>query len=50
MVSNDNVSTFIKELVLEPEEPIEFEAGAYIQIDVPEYELTFKDSTLTANM
>lgn len=43
VVSNDNVSTFIKELVLEPEEPIAFEAGAYIQIDVPEYELTFKD-------
>ncbi len=43
VVSNDNVSTFIKELVLEPEESIEFEAGAYIQIDVPEYELTFKD-------
>jgi Na+-transporting NADH:ubiquinone oxidoreductase subunit F len=43
VISNDNVSTFIKELVLEPEEPIEFEAGAYIQIDVPEYELTFKD-------
>jgi Na+-transporting NADH:ubiquinone oxidoreductase subunit F len=43
VVSNDNVSTFIKELVLEPEEPIEFEAGAYVQIDVPEYELTFKD-------
>ncbi|EMS77382.1 NADH:ubiquinone reductase (Na(+)-transporting) subunit F [Desulfotignum phosphitoxidans] len=43
VVSNDNVSTFIKELVLEPEEPIEFEAGAYIQLDVPEYELTFKD-------
>ncbi|MCA1794845.1 MAG: NADH:ubiquinone reductase (Na(+)-transporting) subunit F [Desulfotignum sp.] len=41
--SNDNVSTFIKELVLETEEPIEFEAGSYIQIDVPEYELTFKD-------
>lgn len=43
VVANDNVSTFIKELVLEPEEPIEFDAGAYIQIDVPEYELTFKD-------
>ncbi|MEE4362886.1 MAG: NADH:ubiquinone reductase (Na(+)-transporting) subunit F [Desulfotignum sp.] len=43
VVSNDNVSTFIKELVIAPEEPIAFEAGAYIQIDVPEYELTFKD-------
>ncbi|MDZ7663826.1 MAG: NADH:ubiquinone reductase (Na(+)-transporting) subunit F [Desulfotignum sp.] len=43
VVSNDNVSTFIKELILEPEEFIEFEAGSYIQLDVPEYELTFKD-------
>lgn len=43
VVSNENVATFIKELVLKPEEPIQFEAGAYIQIDVPEYDLTFKD-------
>lgn len=43
VVSNENVATFIKELVLKPETPIEFEAGAYFQIDVPEYDLTFKD-------
>ena len=43
VVSNDNVATFIKELVLRPVEPMEFEAGAYIQIDVPEYDLNFKD-------
>ena len=43
VVSNKNVATFIKELVLKPETPMEFEAGAYIQIDVPEYILTFKD-------
>lgn len=43
VVSNDNVATFIKELVLEPEEPIDFKAGSYIQIDVPEYDLAFKD-------
>ena len=43
VVSNDNVATFIKELVLRPAEPIDFEAGAYIQIDVPEYDLNFKD-------
>lgn len=43
VVSNHNVSTFIKELTLKPEIPIDFEAGAYIQIDVPEYDLLFKD-------
>jgi len=43
VVSNHNVSTFIKELVLKPETPIDFKAGAYIQIDVPEYNLMFKD-------
>ncbi len=37
--SNRNVATFIKELVLElPEkEHLEFKAGGYIQIDIPEY-------------
>ncbi len=41
--SNQNVSTFIKELVIEldPGETLEFEAGAYIQIDIPEYEVVF---------
>ncbi len=43
VISNDNVSTFIKELVLKPETPIDFKAGAYLQIDVPEYDLAFKD-------
>jgi len=37
------VATFIKELVLKPATPVEFKAGAYFQIDVPEYDLTFKD-------
>ena len=44
--SNDNVATFIKELILElPEDdPIQFESGGYIQIDVPEYKgLEYKD-------
>ncbi|MCP4022636.1 MAG: NADH:ubiquinone reductase (Na(+)-transporting) subunit F, partial [Desulfobacteraceae bacterium] len=43
VVSNRNVASFIKELVIKPEEPVDFEAGAYVQIDVPEYDLTFKD-------
>jgi Na+-transporting NADH:ubiquinone oxidoreductase subunit F len=43
VVSNVNISTYIKELVLAPETPMTFRAGAYIQIDVPEYEVCFKD-------
>jgi len=43
VVSNNNVATFIKELVLKPEVPIDFKAGAYMQIDVPEYDIRFKD-------
>ncbi len=41
--SNRNVATFIKELVLELEEPIDFRAGGYIQIDIPPYRLSFRD-------
>ena len=44
--SNNNVATFIKELVLNlPEgENLNFQAGGYIQIDIPEYHnLTFSD-------
>ena len=44
--SNRNVATFIKELVFElPEqEKLEFRAGGYIQIDIPEYkEIRFSD-------
>lgn len=37
--SNDNVATFIKELVIEIQdgEELDFQAGGYIQIDIPEY-------------
>lgn len=50
VASNDNVSTFIKELVLqlEPGETLEFKAGAYVQIDVPEYEARFSDFDVAA--
>ncbi|MBU1170487.1 MAG: NADH:ubiquinone reductase (Na(+)-transporting) subunit F [Proteobacteria bacterium] len=45
VVSNNSVATFIKELVVELEGDDEMicEAGSYIQIDVPEYEIAFKD-------
>ena len=43
--SNDNVATFIKELVLElPEgENVDFRAGGYIQIECPPYEISYSD-------
>jgi len=43
--SNDNVATFIKELVLElPEgEDVPFRAGGYIQIECPPHEVAYKD-------
>ncbi|MFC1719656.1 NADH:ubiquinone reductase (Na(+)-transporting) subunit F [Pseudomonadota bacterium] len=43
--SNDNVATFIKELVLElpPGELIDFKAGGYIQIECPPHELRYSD-------
>ena len=43
--SNDNVATFIKELVLElPQgETLDFKAGGYIQIECPPHELKYAD-------
>ena len=43
--SNHGVATFIKEQVLElPEgQPLDFQAGGYIQIDIPPYELSYKE-------
>jgi Na+-transporting NADH:ubiquinone oxidoreductase subunit F len=45
VVSNHNVATFIKEFVVKlPEgETLNFLSGGYIQIDVPLYDMTFKD-------
>ena len=45
VVSNYNVSTFIKEFVVKlPEgESLDFQSGGYIQIDVPEVEVDFQE-------
>lgn len=47
--SNYNVSTFIKEFVMKlPEgETLDFEAGGYVQIDVPAIEVDFKTMDIT---
>jgi Na+-transporting NADH:ubiquinone oxidoreductase subunit F len=49
--SNYNVASFIKEFVVElPEgENLDFEAGGYIQIDVPTCVVNFKDMDITAH-
>ena len=50
--SNNNVATFIKELVLElPKgEILDFESGGYIQIDIPKYEFKYsKDDWVFKN-
>ena len=45
VVSNENVATFIKELILrlDKSEVLDFKAGAYVQIDIPEYDLSYKE-------
>ncbi len=45
VVSNRNVASFIKEFVVKlPEgETLDFKSGGYIQIDVPKYDIAFKD-------
>ena len=45
VVSNRNVATFIKEFVVKlPDgEALDFEPGGYIQIDVPRYEVSYRD-------
>jgi Na+-transporting NADH:ubiquinone oxidoreductase subunit F len=49
VVSNYNVSTFIKEFVvkLPPGETLKFEAGGYIQIDVPPITVDYKTIDIT---
>jgi len=44
VVSNENVATFIKELILrlEPGEGLNFKSGAYVQIDIPPYHASFQ--------
>lgn len=45
VVSNHNVATFIKELVLKlPEgEDVAFRAGGFVQLEIPPYEMQYKD-------
>lgn len=43
VISNNNVATFIKELVIKLPENMDFRSGGYIQINCPPYVTDFKD-------
>jgi Na+-transporting NADH:ubiquinone oxidoreductase subunit F len=45
VTGNPNVATFIKELDLElpAGQTLDFEAGGYIQIDIPQYDLKYSE-------
>lgn len=50
VISNNNVATFIKELVLKlPEgEVVDFRAGGYVQLEAPPYDIDFKNFDIPA--
>ena len=51
VISNYNVATFIKEFIVKlPEgETLDFQAGGYIQVDVPALTVDYKDIDITAH-
>ncbi len=51
VISNYNVATFIKEFIvrLPAGEKLDFEAGGYIQVDVPETKVDYKDFNIDAH-
>lgn len=49
VVRNWNVASFIKEFVVEIPEDMHYEAGGYIQIEVPACEVDYKDIDISAH-
>ena len=49
VVSNYNVASFIKEFVVKIPEDMNYKAGGYIQIEIPESEVNYKDMDITAH-
>lgn len=49
VVSNYNVATFIKEFVVEIPEDMNYKAGGYIQIEIPDCEIKYSDMDITAH-
>jgi Na+-transporting NADH:ubiquinone oxidoreductase subunit F len=49
VVSNYNVASFIKEFVVELPEDMDYKAGGYIQIEIPNTEVKYTDMDITAH-
>lgn len=49
VVSNYNVASFIKEFIVEIPEDMDYKAGGYIQIEIPECTVDYKDIDITAH-
>jgi Na+-transporting NADH:ubiquinone oxidoreductase subunit F len=49
VVSNYNVATYIKEFIVEVPEDMPYEAGGYIQIEIPNCEIPFSTMDITAH-
>ena len=47
--SNFNVASFIKEFVIEIPEEMDYKAGGYIQIEIPECDIDYKDIDITSH-
>ncbi len=49
VVSNFNVATFIKEFIVELPEDMDYKAGGYIQIEIPNTVVNYKEMDVTAH-
>jgi Na+-transporting NADH:ubiquinone oxidoreductase subunit F len=49
VVSNYNVASFIKEFIVEVPEDMPYEAGGYIQIEIPDCEINYSDIDISAH-
>lgn len=49
VVRNWNVASFIKEFVVEIPDDMDYQAGGYIQIEIPPCEVSYKDIDITAH-
>ena len=47
--SNYNVASFIKEFVIEIPEEMDYKAGGYIQIEIPECDINYHDMDITSH-
>ena len=47
--SNFNVASFIKEFVIEIPEEMDYKAGGYIQIEIPECDINYKEMDITSH-